>query len=142
MAELASQFPGALREIDDLELTVIRGRIEQLDAALRGDAAVEPWMDAVALFHTLARGALRAKRWLAGRKTVDLATAREFEAYLAEVSPTGDALAWTKDLADIAAPPRGRIMDLVFARIARALGTTEHEARRLVFGAPRRERAR
>jgi hypothetical protein len=147
MAELARRFPGALREIDDLELAVIRDRIGQLEAVLSGEREVAPWMDAMALFHGLARGALRAKRWLAGRKTIDTATAREFEAHVTDATgaaPAGDAidaLAWADDLAGIAAPPRGRVMDLVFARLAAALGMTEDEARRLVFE-PRRTRSR
>ena len=151
MAELASRFPGALREIDDLELSVIRDRITRLDATLRGEAEVERWMEAVGLFHALARGALRAKRWLAGRKTVDPATLLEYESDAARVDdPAGppatdatlaaDALAWAGELAHIAAPPRGRIMDLVFARVARTLGTTDVEARHLVFGTRRRSR--
>ena len=142
MAALARRFPGALREIDDLELGVIRDRIAGLDAALRGECAVEPWMDAMALFHALARGALRAKTWLAGRKTVDAAIASAYERYATDLATSGDALAWTDDLAQVATPPRGRLMDLVFARVAASLGTSEHEARRLVFGPPRRRAAR
>jgi hypothetical protein len=149
MASLAAQFPGALREIDDLELAVIRDRIDRLDAVLRGEGEVERWMEAVGLFHALARGALHAKRWLAGRKTIDPATLTAYECEAAAAvdggpAPgTGDAanaLAWRTELARVAAPPRGRLMDLVFARLARALGTTENEARRLVFGPPRRSR--
>jgi hypothetical protein len=149
MAELASRFPGALREIDELELAVIRERIERLDAALRGERPVERWMEAVGLFHALARGALLAKRWLAGRKTVDAVTVLAYESDVAALAEPGapadagrvaDGLAWTAELARIAAPPRGRIMDLVFARVARTLGTTEREARHLVFGPPRRAR--
>jgi hypothetical protein len=156
MAELAARFPGALREIDELELAVIRERIRRLDAALHGQSTVEPWMEAVGLFHALARGALQAKRWLAGRKTVDAATILEYESDVgdmpeqggglvapraaADESARGDRLAWRSELARIAAPPRGRIMDLVFARVAKALGTTELEARALVFGPPRRPR--
>ena len=98
-------------------------------------------MEAVGLFHSLARGALRAKRWLAGRKTVDAVTILEYENEVALATPVvADGLAWTSDLARIAHPPRGRIMDLVFARVARTMGTTEREARRLVFGPPRRGR--
>ena len=153
MAELAARFPGALREIDDLELGIIRDRIGQLEAALRGEAGVERWMEAVGLFHVLARGALRAKRWLAGRKTVGPETVLDYESEFAGVSGddlagacaggealASDALAWSSELARLAAPPRGRIMDLVFARVAHALGTTEPEARHLVFGTPRRSR--
>jgi hypothetical protein len=142
MAALARRFPGALREIDDLELGVIRDRIARLDAAVRGECAVEPWMDAMALFHALARGALRAKTWLAGRKTVDAATASAYERYATDLGIAGDALAWAGDLARVATPPRGRVMDLVFARLAATLGTSEHEARRLVFGLPRRAASR
>jgi hypothetical protein len=139
MAGLASRFPGALREIDDLEIEIIRDRISRLDATLGGEAEVEPWMVAVGLFHSLARGALRAKRWLAGRKSVDDATVREFALFMRLAGPE-DALAWTEHLANIASPPGGRIMNLVFERIATSLGTTPQEARRLVFGPPRRER--
>lgn len=151
MAELASRFPGALREIDELELVAIRQRIERLEAALRGDAPVERWMEAVGLFHSLARGALWAKRWLAGRKTVDAVTVSQYESDVGaralpdaaeDTGALADERAWTNELARIAAPPRGRIMDLVFARLARTLGTTEREARHLVFGAPRRGRRR
>jgi hypothetical protein len=153
MAELAARFPGALREIDDLELGVIRDRIGQLEAVLRGEGEVERWMEAVGLFHALARGALRAKRWLAGRKAVDGATVLDYESAIAGLTGDGlagpyaggealaaDALAWSSELARIAAPPRGRLMDLVFARVAHTLGTTEPEARHLVFGKPRRSR--
>ncbi len=158
MAELASRFPGALREIDELELAVIRERIRRLDAALHGQSGVERWMEAVGLFHSLARGALQAKRWLAGRKTVDAATVLEYESDVVDIpeeggapAPTRDAadtstlddrLAWRSELARIAAPPRGRIMDLVFARVAQILGTTELEARTLVFGPPRHAQRR
>jgi hypothetical protein len=144
MASLAARFPGALREIDDLELAVIRDRIACLDAALQGEGTVERWMEAIGLFHALARGALHAKRWLAGRKTIDPQTLTAYESDLAgtlvatSAVLAADALAWSGELARIAAPPRGRLMDLVFARVARALGTTESEARRLVFGPPRR----
>ncbi|HEX4447751.1 MAG TPA: hypothetical protein VH044_13475 [Polyangiaceae bacterium] len=141
MAELAARFPGALREIDDLEIGIIRERISRLEATLCGEAEIEPWMVAVGLFHSLARGALRAKRWLAGRKSVDAATVDEFASYARLVGPE-DALVWTEHLARIASPPGGRIMDLVFERVAASMGTTPLEARRLVFGPSRRERAR
>jgi hypothetical protein len=140
MAELASRFPGALRELDDLTLDEIRARVHGLDAALGGTAEAEPWMEAAARFHALARGALAVKRWLAGRKRIDAAVERAF----AHAAPTfafpDDARRWTHALARVASPPRGRVMDAVFARLAEELGTSERAARRLVFGTPRRER--
>jgi hypothetical protein len=38
MAELASRFPGALRELDDLDLAEIQGRIAGLEAVVRGES--------------------------------------------------------------------------------------------------------
>jgi hypothetical protein len=140
MAEVASRFPGALREIDDLELGEIRRRIEALDDVVDARREVEPWMEAVALFHAMARGALCAKRWLAGRKRVDAGVRQAFERGVPSLLFPEDARGWTGDLARIASPPRGRVMDVVFSRLARELGVTERVARRLVFGEPRRER--
>ncbi len=140
MAELASKFPGALREIDDLEIKAIRARIAQLEEVIRGERAVEPWMEAIALFHSLARGALCAKRWLAGRKRVTDAIARAYERQVGDLAFPGDASVWAGDLASIAEPPRGRLMDLVFDRIALELGTSEREARHLIFGVRRPSR--
>lgn len=140
MAELASRFPGALRELDDLELDDIRCRIAALEEVLRDAREVEPWMEAVALFHALARGALSAKRWLAGRKRIDAAVRRAFAAESSALDFPEEARAWSDDLASIASPPRGRVMDVVFSRLARALGIREAAARQLVFGVPRRER--
>jgi hypothetical protein len=140
MAALASRFPGALREIDDLELDEIRRRIDALDSVTRAQVEPEMWMDAIAMFHTLERGALCAKRWLAGKKRVTAEHELAFRTALASLPWPEDARAWQGHLREIAHPPRGRLTDLVFARIAQSLGTSAREARRLVFGVPRRER--
>jgi hypothetical protein len=140
MAELAARFPGALREMDELELAEIRRRIEVVEGVLYEHREVEAWMEAMALFHAMARGALSAKRWLRGRKTIDAAVERAFAEGVPWLPFPEDARAWTGHLARLAAPPRGRVTDLVFARVAESLGTTEAAARRLVFGVSRRER--
>jgi hypothetical protein len=140
MAELAARFPGALREIDDLELDEIRGRVSALNAVLGGEREPEPWMTAVVRFHALTRGALCAKRWLAGRKHVDASVRAAFERAVPQLAFPDDARGWASDLARIASPPRGRVTSVVFSRLARELGTNEREVRRLVFGVPRRER--
>jgi len=140
MARLASRFPGALREIDHLEMDVIRARIAGLDAVLDGGGPVEDWMEAVATFHAFARGALFAKRWLAGRKRIDALLVSAYERQAADHEFSVDALLWSKDLDRIAVPPRGRVLDLVFARVALDLGTTHERVRALVFR-PRRRKA-
>jgi hypothetical protein len=140
MAGLALHFPGALREIDDLELDEIRRRIGALEAVLHENAEVERWMSAVALFHVLARGALCAKRWLAGRRHLDAEVERAYAAAVPTLAFPQDAGQWINDLPSIASPPRGRVTDLVMIRIGALLGTDAREARVLVFGVPRRDR--
>jgi hypothetical protein len=140
MAQLAARFPGALREIDELALDEIQRRIDALARAMANDVAVEPWMEALARFHELARGALCAKRWLGRRKRVDIATEHAFVTALPSLAYPEDAGAWSGELGELAKPPRGRVTDAVFARIARELGTSDLDARRLAFGTPRRER--
>ncbi len=127
LARLAEQFPGSLREIDRLALDVIRRRIAALVHAERDATALEPWMRAQIVFHAEARGALAAKRWLAGRREI---TAELRSAFVREQR---DASYLADELEAIATPPRGRLMGLVFARVARALAITPAEARALVW---------
>jgi hypothetical protein len=135
MVRLASRFPGALRELDELALDSIRDRLVRIEAAMSDSNDVEPWMEATASFHTLARGALWAKRWLGGRKTVDPQALRVFVAE----APANVTLDWAHQLADVASPPAGRLTDLIFERLARSLGISFEDARALVF-VSRRER--
>ena len=132
MAELARDFPGALREIDELPIDVIRQRIDAVAAAERDSSRIEHWMNAHIGFHRLARGALAAKRWLEGRPLTPQLEA-EFAGAAAAMPNADEAAAWASDLAAIAAPPRGRILDLVYARLARELGTDVASARAAVM---------
>lgn len=140
MSSLAARFPGALRELDALEISEIKRRIDRLDKVRAGFGQAEPWMEATVLFHRLARGALWAKRWLKGQKLVgpDLEALYAAEAETLEFAR--DALTWRTDLAAIARPPRGRVMGLVYARVGLALGLTASQARRAVFGPSRTEK--
>ena len=140
MAALAARFPGALREIDDLELDEIERRLEKVQAVIRDASEGEPWMEAAALFHALARGVLAVKRWLAGRRHVDTALEQAFADELEARALAEDARCWQGDLASVAAPPGGRITGLVFRRVGAHLGISEREARRLVFGETRTAR--
>lgn len=121
MAALAARFPGALREIDELPLEEITSRIDALARAEHDADAEADWMHAMARFHALARGALFVKRELAfGRE-------RERHAW------PDEARAWHEQIEHIASPPRGRLMDLVYERLARELALTPSSARDLVF---------
>src|SRR5579862_104100 len=129
MSVLAARFPGALREIDRLELAEIERRIASLDAFLEHSGEPEAWMGAVARFHRLARGALGAKRWLDRRRAVSAAVVAAFDRQVASLEFAEEIQAWRDDLAAVASPPRGRVMDLVFGRLARDLGVSELVAR-------------
>lgn len=134
MAALAREFPGALRETDQLPITMLADRVAALDAALLDPACITPWMRASWSFHRLARGALAVKRWLA-TSTTSPAARGDLEAAIATSSLAfpDDARAWLDDLAAIAEPPRGRLMDLVYGRVAAELGLSFGEARCLVL---------
>ncbi len=97
-------------------------------------------MEAIGTFHVLARGVLAAKRWLDGRRRVVAALERAFAVELELVPFPVELRGWSACLSQVASPPRGRVMDLVFARVAAQLGVAEREARELVFGARRRTR--
>jgi hypothetical protein len=139
MAALASRFPGALREIDELPLETIASRLSELRAT-EGGAPASPWMEALHLFHSLTRGALCAKRWLAGRKDVGDEVRAAFEREATALCWGDDARAWGNDLSRLASPPRGRVTELVYERMSAQLGVTPDEARTLVFGVSRRAR--
>jgi hypothetical protein len=140
LKRLAEEFPGALREIDELPVEELRRRIDALAEAERDAGSIAPWMTATHLYHALTRGALCAKKWLAGRKIVGASERAAFESEAGALCYAEDARAWAEDLSHIAAPPRGRLTELVFARMAQAMGVSEGQARRLVFGLSRKLR--
>lgn len=129
MSALAARWPGALRELDELPLAVVHQRIAALARAEVDGAAFEPWMQAQLVFHREARAVLAAKRWLEGRRGIDAATRAAFA-----VAALDDATrAWAARLDEVATPPRGRLLELVWPEVARALGVTVSEARALVL---------
>jgi HAMP domain-containing protein len=138
MTALATEFPGALREADERTVDDLERRISELKAVLDG-APEAPWMHRMARFHALTRGALCAKRWLGGRKTIDADTASAFQAGVGALCYASDAREWTYDLERLASPPRGRVTELVFEKLAAELGVDIDDARRAVLdGRPAR----
>jgi hypothetical protein len=141
MAALASRFPGSLREIDELPLETIAARVSELRACERDPGpAPARWMEASHVFHAFTRGALCAKKWLAGRKEIDDDVRAAFDREVSALCWADDAREWRPHLARLAAPPRGRVTELVYERMSASLGVTSDEARVLVFGTPRRLR--
>jgi hypothetical protein len=143
MAALARLYPGALREIDELPIELITARIAELDVAERDPQRIVAWMNAQAAFHRLARGALAVKRWLAGRPptgALEQAFAEKLRAM--PEREREDLLEWKHELAAIAKPPRGRLMELVYVKLARELGVDRDAARAAVFPLSRSLRGR
>ncbi|RZK89059.1 MAG: hypothetical protein EOO66_16775, partial [Methylobacterium sp.] len=70
MAALAARWPGALREIDQVALDELERRERHLGAVVGGEPP-EAWAVAMDAYHRQLRGALGAKRWLAGRRQID-----------------------------------------------------------------------
>ncbi|MBL8606173.1 MAG: hypothetical protein JNL38_02585 [Myxococcales bacterium] len=125
LRELAREFPGALRELDASPLEALRARA----ADLAQGGADAPWIAATDRYHALMRGALEAKRCLSA-----IGGGLDRAAFEREAGGAPDALAWAGDLAAIAAPPRGRLVPVVLARVARELGISEARARALALG--------
>ncbi len=138
MAALASEFPGALREADELPMAELEQRVHDLHAAQRDATAAADWMTTMARFHALTRGALSAKRWLAGRREVTDGVRRAFLADVGGLSHPKDARGWSDELEQLASPSRGRVTEVVFARLSAELGREVAELRMTVFSRGRR----
>lgn len=120
MRALADEFPGALRELDRLELPAIALRVEELERALASGIAA-PWMHQMAAFHSELRAALALKRVLGSRARAaeaDLESAcRQVSESLAQDCPI--------DLArEVLAREDGRLSQLAIERVACAAGVT------------------
>jgi len=128
---LATEFPGALRELDALPMEELLARASALEAVGLG-AAVEPWMTAMAGYHALMRAALGIRR-AGGDPAAVLA---EVEALRSATGITLDEL----DLAAIARPPRGRLGVFVFGRLGATLGRQPDELWQAMFPTSRADR--
>lgn len=130
---LAREFPGALRDLDSLALASIHDRIDEIVGAELDPSKTAHWMLAELTYAHAMRGVKAVKAWLRGRRAIDDAIREAFSVALTSFAHRDEARAWTNELADIAAPERGRLVPLGLRRVASALGVSESEARRLVF---------
>ena len=88
------------------------------------------------LFHRVARGALKTKRWLGKQKKITDEIKERFVKELTIADFSAD------DLHQIANPPSGRVMEVVHAKVALMTGMTTSESKRLVFSLDLIERTR
>jgi hypothetical protein len=127
LRELAREFPGALRELDALPLA--ERRLASARRALDGEPkeALIEWLLA---YHALMRTALAVKRRLRGERRPTSETARGVAA--AESAETGVPCS-AEFVVEVASPPRGRLNELVLARLAEAAGRGTDERRAALF---------
>lgn len=133
--ELATAYPGALRELDTFSEAELRDRAAQLTAATSG-GPIAGWMVAIDGFHRYLEAALALKRQLASSDApVDDGRAHQLAAELnARFGPVLDA----PFVAELASPAGGRLVPVILTRLARSLGITPEELRRCLFPTRRR----
>lgn len=141
MRLLASQFPGALREIDELPIALVETRIRALDLAIVDESAREPWMSWMVDYHGHLRAALRIKRM--GLRLADLDAAliqlhREYAPAFDE--PPVETFSVREALAAVLKPSGGRLNEWVFARLAKRHRVTVDEVQSALFPARRSHR--
>lgn len=133
MAALAARFPGALREIDELTLEEIDARIGEIEEVIAGAAAEPAWVACLVDYHGWMRVALRIKR----RAAEGLDGDALLEELAATYAPGHDepprAAIGPEVIAQILAPPLGRLNPWVFERIAQAHGLTSSEVEAILF---------
>jgi hypothetical protein len=126
---LAEEFPGALRELDALPLAELERRLSSVRRALEG-GPTEALLEWLIAYHSLMRTALAVKRRLGGERRPSSERAR----LLAEALTSETGVTCSVELVrQVAAPPRGRLNELVLARIAQSSGRAASELRSALF---------
>jgi hypothetical protein len=126
---LAQEFPGALRELDCLPMAELEARLRAVSAAERGEAA-EPWIAWMLCYHERMRVALDVKRRLRGARPSDWASLTEIANELAQRSNTPADVGF---VAQVSAPPGGRLNRLVFEQLERELGYPRAKLEQTLF---------
>lgn len=129
---LATEFPGALRELDALPLNALRTRRAAVD-----EAPPPPWVAWIGAYHGLMRVTLALKRAVPAR--ADLEVSRVTELAAAASGAWGETL----DGAFVRAvqrPPQGRLGPLVFDALGARFGVTPAVIWQALFPTARADR--
>jgi hypothetical protein len=145
---IARAFPGSLRELDSLPAAELLARAERVRGAVERCAAGLPpddaWVELMLDFHVTLREALLVKRWLATRAADDAASRlAAFSARLERLASLRARLG-LHDQATPAElgmwlelrhrPPRGRLLDLVWAELETRHGMPRAALEQRIFG--------
>ncbi len=117
LRSLAREFPGCLRELDTLGAAELARRATRVAEAAAAGAASEPWMAWIARYHRLMRAALAIRR-ARGAAAEDPSDRLEVDAAF---------------VADVMAPPDGRLGIVVLRRLAREFGVPAREIAAALF---------
>ncbi len=134
---LAREFPGCLNELDTLPLEDIDARAASLRKASEGEPIV-PWMVWLSGYHRLLRAALWLKPRLGRPARVspwDDAAAAALAKQASEVAGVHVDAAFVRE---VTAPPGGRLVALVFSRLASEHGEPVATLKRALFPRSRR----
>jgi hypothetical protein len=132
---LAREFPGALRELDCLPLAELEARLRAVTAAEQG-AVPEPWIAWMLCYHERMRVVLEVKQRLRGARPSDRAIVDEVASELARTSHTPADVGF---VAQVSAPPGGRLNRLVFELLERELGCPRAKLEQTLFPRLRRD---
>jgi hypothetical protein len=132
---LAQEFPGALRELDCLPMAELEARRHAVHAAERGEVP-EPWIAWMLCYHERMRLALEVKRRLRGARPNDWASFTEVANELAQRSNREADVGF---VAQVSAPPGGRLNRLVFELLERELGCPRAQLEQTLFPRLRRD---
>jgi hypothetical protein len=127
---LAEQFPGVLRELDSLPMSVIEARRQALSRVLAGET-IESWMAWMAAYHTLMRTALWIKLRTAKHPDVNAERAAQLVRGVEREFGFGVD---EQFVVDVARPRTGRINVVVLERLEKLFGVSANEIRREIFG--------
>jgi hypothetical protein len=129
---LASEFPGALRELDCLPLPVLERRLAAVNDAVRGGTP-ERWIEWMLAYHEAMRLALSIKERLRGARHED---AESHQRIARELSAERKQSCSADFVARVARPPGGRLNRLVFALLEQQFGRPGVELERTLFPRP------
>lgn len=141
MRGLAGEFPGALREIDELPVLMIARRIDQLTRVIDQRQPPEPWMLWMVDYHGYLRAALRIKRMGLPLDDLDVALARLQRDYVpASDEPPVEIFLTRPALLAVLKPLDGRLNRWAFERVAERHAVSVDEVDAALFPARRAHR--
>lgn len=133
MRVLAAQYPGALRELDELPLSLIEIRIGALTEVIEAGVEVAPWMRWMVDYHGYLRAALRIKRMGLPRDDMATALTQLHQQYVPAIDEPPVSLLNDEALAVVLKPTQGRLNPWVFGQIAVRHGTDAEVVRSQLF---------